>query len=247
MHGTPPLTPDLVLSAYAQGWFPMAERRDDPELFWLSPEERGVIPLQGFHVPRRLARLVRSDAFAVRYDTAFDTVIRACAAPAPDRRESWINADILALYDSLHAMGHAHSVECWRGDALVGGLYGVSLGGAFFGESMFSRERDASKVALVHLVARLIEGGFTLLDAQFITTHLSQFGAQAISRRDYLKRLDRALKIPAAFYCPAPSGRSGTASSARASGERGLTGAAATTGAVTSPGRLVLQLITQTS
>ncbi len=138
MHGSQPLTPDLVLSAYAQGWFPMAERRDDPELFWLSPEERGVIPLQSFHVPRRLARLVRSDVFAVRYNTAFDAVIRACAAPAPDRRESWINADILALYDSLHAMGHAHSVECWRGDALVGGLYGVSLGGAFFGESMFS-------------------------------------------------------------------------------------------------------------
>ncbi|HEY1614820.1 MAG TPA: leucyl/phenylalanyl-tRNA--protein transferase [Rhizomicrobium sp.] len=253
MHGTPPrLTPELLLAAYAQGVFPMAERRDDTELFWISPQERGIIPLDAFHVPRRLARTIRADLFEVRIDTAFDTVIRACASPAPDRPESWINAEIVELYTALFARGHAHSVECWRDGALVGGLYGVSLGAAFFGESMFSRERDASKVALVHLVARLIGGGFLLLDAQFLTSHLQRFGAIAIKRRDYKQKLMQAIGISADFrcegrYCPAPSGNSGAASLSVASGDVAFTGAVEATTGATWPGWFVLQLITQTS
>ena len=180
MHGAVRLTPELVMRAYSEGLFPMAERRDDPQLFWLSPEERGIIPLDGFHISRRLARMVRSDRFTVKYDTAFREVMLACAEPGPGRDDSWINAEIVALYTALHAEGRAHSVECWRDGKLVGGLYGVELGAAFFGESMFSRERDASKVAIVNLVARLIQGGFELLDAQFMTEHLARFGAITI-------------------------------------------------------------------
>jgi leucyl/phenylalanyl-tRNA--protein transferase len=247
MHGSARLTPELLLCAYAGGIFPMAERRDDPSLFWVSPEMRGIIPLDGFHIPHRLARTVRSDRFEVRIDTAFEDVMRGCAEPAPGREESWINDEILAAYTALHARGHAHSVECWRENRLVGGLYGVSLGGAFFGESMFTRERDASKVALVHLVARLIRGGFTLLDAQFLTKHLARFGAVAIPKELYLKLLDRAAAQQADFYCPEPSGKSGMSSDAPASGEVVLTGAVdATVGAIW-PGWFVLQLITQTS
>src|ERR1700710_1170232 len=160
MHGTPPLTPQIVLRAYAEGLFPMAERRDDPNLFWVSPEQRGIIPLDGFHVSRRLARTVRSDRFAVTFDYAFVDVMRACAAPVPGRDQSWINEEIVRLYTALHVTGYAHSVECWLDGALVGGLYGVNLGGAFFGESMFSRARDASKVALVHLVAQMKRGNY---------------------------------------------------------------------------------------
>ncbi len=197
MHGTPQLTPDLLLRAYAEGLFPMAERRDDPDLFWVSPERRGIIPLDGFHVPRRLARTVRSDHFAVTTDVAFVDVMKACAAPAPGREQSWINAEILRLYTALHVTGHAHSVECWRAGRLVGGLYGVSLGAAFFGESMFSRERDASKVALVHLVDALKRGGFLLLDTQFITSHLARFGAVEIPREQYLMKLTHALSATA--------------------------------------------------
>jgi leucyl/phenylalanyl-tRNA--protein transferase len=247
MHGARRITAQLLLRAYAEGVFPMAERRDDPTLYWLSPESRGIIPLHGFHVPRRLARTVRNDRFSVTVDTAFDQVIRACAAAAPGREETWINAEILALYTELHRTGFAHSVECWNGTQLVGGLYGVSLGAAFFGESMFSCERDASKVALVHLVARLIAGGFELLDAQFLTEHLAQFGAVAIPRRDYLKRLAKAVAGKANFYCPAPSGSSGAASPAVASGEVACTGAVDATTGATWPGWLVLQLITQRS
>lgn len=237
----------MVLAAYAEGIFPMAERRADTALFWVSPEERGIIPLERFHVPTRLARTVKSDKFEVRADTAFESVMRACAAPARDREESWINAEILSLYTALHRMGHAHSVECWRAGELVGGLYGVKLGAAFFGESMFSIARDASKVALVHLVARLIQGGFELLDAQFLTAHLARFGAVAIPRRTYLKQLKAAIAKNAAFYWPASAGSVGIFSSAPALGETGLTGAVEATGADTSPGRLVLQVITQTS
>lgn len=192
MHG-PRLTPEILLRAYAEGLFPMAERRGDPTLYWVSPEKRGVIPLDGFHVSQRLARTVRSGRFAVTGDQAFREVMLACAAPAPGREESWINDEILRLYTALHAGGHAHSVECWQNGALVGGLYGVRLGAAFFGESMFSRERDASKVALVHLVDALRRGGFTLLDTQFITTHLTQFGAVEIPRAQYLSLLNQAL------------------------------------------------------
>lgn len=192
MHG-PRLTPEILLRAYAEGLFPMAERRGDPTLYWVSPEKRGVIPLDGFHIPQRLARTVRSGRFAVTSDRAFRDVMLACAAPAPGREESWINDEILRLYTALHAGGHAHSIECWQNGALVGGLYGVRLGAAFFGESMFSRQRDASKVALVHLVDGLRRGGFTLLDTQFITTHLAQFGAIEISRAQYLSLLNQAL------------------------------------------------------
>ena len=193
MHGTSQLTPEILLRAYAEGLFPMAERRGDPTLYWVSPEKRGVIPLDAFHVPHRLARTVRSGRFTITADHAFRDVMLACAAPAPGREESWINAEILRLYTALHVGGHAHSIECWQGGALVGGLYGVRLGGAFFGESMFSRERDASKVALVHLVDALKRGGFTLLDTQFITGHLARFGAVEIPRQQYLAKLHDAL------------------------------------------------------
>jgi leucyl/phenylalanyl-tRNA--protein transferase len=187
------LTPEVLLSAYAQGLFPMAERRDDPTLFWVSPDKRGVIPLDGFHVPKRLARTVRSSRYRVTSDQAFVDVMRACAMPAPGREQTWINDEILRLYTGLHAGGHAHSIECWEGEELAGGLYGVSLGAAFFGESMFSANRDASKVALVALVEMLREGGFLLLDTQFLTPHLAQFGAYEIPREDYLARLHTAI------------------------------------------------------
>ncbi len=230
----------------------MARRRNDEEVYFVSPEERGIIPLETFHVPRRLARTVRGDRFGVRIDTAFQEVITACARAAPGREESWINAQIVLLYSQLHRMGRAHSVECWREGHLAGGLYGVSMGGAFFGESMFSRERDASKVALVHLVARLKAAGFALLDAQFLTDHLAQFGATAIPRQRYLELLARALATSAdfrspGFYCPDPSGSSGTPSLAPTSGDVAFTGAVEATTGATWPGWFVLQLITQTS
>lgn len=193
------LTPDMLLRAYAIGVFPMAEDRDDPELFWVDPRLRGIIPLDDFHVPRRLQRTIRNGGFHVTFDHAFEEVIEGCAEATAVRPRTWINDRIVTLYTSLFHMRHAHSVECWRDGELIGGLYGVSLGGAFFGESMFSRARDASKVALVHLVARLRAGGFALLDAQFITDHLSQFGAVEIPRREYRARLAKALEIEAYF------------------------------------------------
>jgi leucyl/phenylalanyl-tRNA--protein transferase len=192
MHGTD-LTPELVLAAYARGLFPMAETRDDPHLYWVSPEKRGVIPLDTFHVPRRLARTVRGSRFTVTADRAFVAVMKGCAAPRPGREETWINSEILRLYTALAASGHAHSVECWRDRRLVGGLYGVKLGAAFFGESMFSTERDASKVALVRLVEALRRGGFALLDTQFLTAHLAGFGAVEVPRERYLTLLENAL------------------------------------------------------
>ena len=193
-------TPDMLLRAYAIGVFPMAEDRDDPELFWVDPRLRGVIPLERFHVPRRLRRTVRSKRFEVTFDRDFHAVIEACADATKSRPQTWINERIITLYTSLYHMGHAHSVECWRDGVLAGGLYGITLGGAFFGESMFSLANDASKVALVHLVARLRAGGFTLLDSQFITSHLSQFGAREIPRATYRRRLAEALKVNADFY-----------------------------------------------
>lgn len=180
------VTPDQLLQAYAQGIFPMADSARARDIYWVSPEERGIIPLNAFHIPRRLKRRVRSDYFNVRINGQFERVMRECAAPKPDRPSTWINKKILDLYTELHRRGHAHSVETYLGDELVGGLYGVSLGCAFFGESMFSRVTDASKVALVHLVAHLKMKGFTLLDTQFLTDHLGQFGAIEISREDYL-------------------------------------------------------------
>ena len=187
------ITPDMLLRAYACGIFPMAESVDDPTLFWVEPEQRGIIPLNGFRISSRLARTVRSDVFTVSVNTAFKAVIDGCAEPQPGRDNTWINKRIRDLYTGLHDIGHCHSLEVWRDGDLVGGLYGVSLGRAFFGESMFHRVRDASKVALVHLVARLIAGGFVLLDTQFVTEHLRSFGATEVSRRRYRAQLDKAL------------------------------------------------------
>jgi leucyl/phenylalanyl-tRNA--protein transferase len=203
--------PRDLLACYARGVFPMADARDDLRVFLIDPEKRGVIPLDRFHVPRRLARTVRADPFEVRVDTAFGAVVQACAESKPGRVETWINHPIERLYLALHDLGFAHSVECWRDGELVGGLYGVSLKGAFFGESMFSRARDASKVALVHLVARLIAGGYRLLDAQFMTEHLGQFGAEEIPRREYLRRLDRAMAVEGDFYVIGSSAAAGDA------------------------------------
>ena len=188
---------DALLRAYANGVFPMGEARDDPRVFLVEPDQRGVFPLDDFHIPTRLRRTVRQEPFDIRVNTAFLAVVDACAAPAKGREDTWINAPIRRLYTELHARGHAHSVECWQDEVLVGGLYGVTLGSAFFGESMFSRRTDASKVALVHLVARLKRAGFTLLDAQFITEHLSQFGAQEIPQAAYLRKLAPALRLKA--------------------------------------------------
>jgi len=187
------LTPDVLLRAYSIGLFPMAESADDPEVHWVEPAMRGIFPLDHFHVPKKLARLVRSDRFRVCVNRDFAGVMAACAAPAEGRETTWINPLIHRLYGQLHQRGHCHSVEVYEGEALVGGLYGVSLAGAFFGESMFHRVRDASKVALVHLVGRLIAGGFSLLDAQFITPHLAQFGAIEIRRAAYQRWLDEAM------------------------------------------------------
>jgi leucyl/phenylalanyl-tRNA--protein transferase len=194
------ITPEVLLRAYACGIFPMSESADDPTLFWVEPEKRGIIPLDGFRVSSRLARTVRSDHFRVSVNTAFAQIIAGCAAPQPGREDTWINRRIRDLYTSLHGMRHCHSVEVWEGDELVGGLYGVSLGRAFFGESMFHTARDASKVALVHLVARLIAGGFSLLDTQFVTDHLRTFGATEVSRRRYQSLLDEAVAGDANFF-----------------------------------------------
>jgi leucyl/phenylalanyl-tRNA--protein transferase len=187
------ITPAVLLRAYACGIFPMAESADDPTIFWVEPEQRGVIPLQGLRVSSRLARTVRSDRFTVTANRAFARVIDGCAAPQPGREDTWINGRIRQLYTELHRLGHCHSVEVWEGEELAGGLYGVSLGRAFFGESMFHRARDASKVALVHLVARLIAGHFTLLDTQFVTEHLRSLGAVEVPRARYRMLLDDAV------------------------------------------------------
>lgn len=194
------ITPEILLKAYAAGIFPMAEDADDPSLFWVEPRERGVIPLDTFHVPKRLARTVRSDEFEVRVDQDFDAVITGCAAPAADREKTWINKRIRDLYGQLFDAGFCHTVEVYRDNCLVGGLYGVRLKGAFFGESMFHTERDASKVALVHLVARLKRGGFTLLDTQFVTSHLAQFGAIEVPRRSYKQMLRAAMEHEGRWY-----------------------------------------------
>jgi leucyl/phenylalanyl-tRNA---protein transferase len=225
---TTPRKPPLIISAvkllaeYRQGHFPMAETRDDENVYWLDPEWRGILPIQEFRTPKRLARSMRSSSFTVTVDRAFDHVISQCAAIGFQRTNTWINPLIERSYVNLFAKGHAHSVEVWDDEELIGGLYGVSIGGAFFGESMFSRRTDASKVALVHLAARLKAGGYTLLDSQFITEHLKQFGAMEIERTQYKKMLAAAVETQADFYV------------------LGGTGAVLAAGAV-------LQLITQTS
>lgn len=190
------ITVDILLRAYSAGLFPMADSADDPELFWVEPEIRGIIPLNDFHISKSLAKAMRKKPFEIRFNTAFEAVMAGCAAEAPDRPSTWINTTIRRLYTELHQIGHAHSVEAWEGKELVGGLYGVSLGAAFFGESMFSRRTNASKICLVHLVERLRASGFVLLDTQFTTEHLKTFGAIDVPKQDYAKMLDRAVNRP---------------------------------------------------
>ncbi|MBA1349136.1 leucyl/phenylalanyl-tRNA--protein transferase [Rhizobium sp. WYCCWR 11146] len=193
---SPGITPDILLRAYSIGLFPMAESADDPEIFWVEPELRGVLPFDHFHVSKSLAKTVRKNPFEIRFDHAFDQVIAACAEETSGRPSTWINRTIRSLYSTLFDMGHAHTVEAWENDELVGGLYGVSLGSAFFGESMFSRRTDASKICLVHLVDRLRERGFILLDTQFTTEHLKTFGAIDVPKADYAAMLAAAMESP---------------------------------------------------
>lgn len=212
------LTPDMLLAAYANGYFPMALEKDDPELYWFSPEERGVLPLATFNIPRGLARAMKKHPYIVTVDTAFEEVIRACGTLTKERHETWINETIVALYTALFDAGHAHSIEVWKAPEsemgagnvrkqLIGGLYGVSLGGAFFGESMFSRAPDASKIALVRLVEILRAAGYQLLDTQYVNEHLKQFGVEAWTKRRYMTKLAKALSAS-----PNPSNRFSTAS-----------------------------------
>jgi leucyl/phenylalanyl-tRNA--protein transferase len=194
------ITPQVLLKAYSCGIFPMAESADDPALYWIEPQHRGVLPLDDFHIPRRLLRTVRTTAFAVKVDNDYDRVIDGCAAPREGRMSTWINTRIRGLYRELFDLGACHTVEVWDGDDIVGGLYGVALKSAFFGESMFSTERDASKIALVHLAARLVHGGFTLLDTQFVTDHLRQFGTIELDRGTFQAKLEQALDKDADFF-----------------------------------------------
>jgi len=198
------ITPQVLLKAYSCGIFPMAESADDPALYWIEPQARGILPLDAVHIPRRLAKTVRQSTFEVRINSDFEAVIDGCAASKAGRRSTWINARIRSLYGALFAQGHCHTVETWREGRLVGGLYGVALGGAFFGESMFSTERDASKVALVYLCARLARGAFTLLDTQFVTDHLRQFGTIEVERQEFHRLLEPALAREADFHALAP-------------------------------------------
>lgn len=220
------ITPEVLLKAYACGIFPMAESADDPALYWIEPQARGILPLDDVHVPKRLARTIRSGYFEMRIDTDFDGVISGCAASRPGRRSTWINARIRQLYSALFRQGHCHTIETWHENRLVGGLYGVALGGAFFGESMFSTETDASKVALVYLAARLIHGGFTLLDTQFVTDHLKQFGTIELDKVAFHRRLERALGQRADFHALDPSAPAGQILDIVRQANRGASGTA---------------------
>jgi leucyl/phenylalanyl-tRNA---protein transferase len=226
------ITPQVLLKAYACGIFPMAESAEDNALYWIEPERRGILPLDRVHVPRRLARTIRQGGFEVRIDNNFDAVIAGCAAPRAGRRGTWINGRIRSLYADLFVLGHCHTVEVWEGDELIGGLYGVHLGRAFFGESMFSKARDASKIALVYLVARLKFGGFELLDTQFVTGHLARFGAIEVGRAEFQRLLETAL------YCPRNGnvGGGGEAGRGRLSGALGATAAGFGGGAAAAAG-----------
>jgi leucyl/phenylalanyl-tRNA--protein transferase len=247
------IDPEELLLAYRLGIFPMAESRRAKEVLWVRPHERGILPLDSFHVPRRLAETVRSGRYEVRIDTAFGEVIRGCAEARDDRRETWINGAIIDVFEALHARGLAHSVETWSGGVLAGGLYGLSLGAAFFAESKFSRQRDASKVALVHLAARLKAGGYLLLDAQFPNPHLEQFGAIAIAEEKFQHILNQALAARGDFYrleglAGNPRDAAGVSSPGAAGGggiSEGAPAAEVSPGGVT--GSSVLQVITQTS
>jgi len=244
------INPEELLLAYRLGIFPMAESRAAEEVLWVRPHERGILPLEKFHVPRRLARAVRTDRYHVTVDRAFDQVIRGCAESQPDRRETWINDPIIHVFEALHRRGCAHSVETWHMGQLVGGLYGLSLGAAFFAESKFSRMTDASKVALVHLAARLKAGRYSLLDAQFPNPHLEQFGAVTVTEERFQFLLSEALARTGDFYCLGPSGAaldSGGADFAGADSDGGLTARAEGAAAATGAGSSVLQVITQTS
>ncbi|OYX50810.1 MAG: leucyl/phenylalanyl-tRNA--protein transferase [Sphingomonas sp. 32-66-10] len=241
------LDPDLVLRAYAMGVFPMSEHRDDPSVFWVEPRQRAILPLDGFHLSRSLRKTLATDRFRITADTAFEAVIALCAEGAPDRPDTWINPAIERVFVALHRRGFAHSIECWDGERLVGGLYGLALGRAFFGESMVSRARDASKVAIAALVARLRVGGFTLLDCQFMTEHLASLGAVEIPRDDYLSLLSDSLGEGAAGLAAG----AGAAPSVSADfGALDRFGASAAPPPTTSPpvsGKVIAQLLTQTS
>ena len=242
------ITPQVLLKAYACGIFPMAESADDNALYWIEPERRGILPLDHVHVPERLARTIRKGGFEVRIDNDFEAVIEGCAAPRSGRRSTWINSRIRGLYRDLFELGHCHTIEVWQDGKLTGGLYGVHLGRAFFGESMFSRARDASKIALVYLVARLIHGGFVLLDTQFVTEHLARFGAIEVSRPEFQRLLEAAL-AGGGGGAAAGLGLAGTAAAGLGAG--GATGTAG--GGAFSllsegvGGAGVLQLVSQTS
>jgi leucyl/phenylalanyl-tRNA---protein transferase len=262
-----PIDIDLLLRAYANGIFPMADARDDPHAYWVEPKRRAIIPLDGLRVSGSLAKAIRQDRFHVTADIAFAKVIDKCAEATGDRHETWINPDIESAFDALHQRGMAHSVECWLGGELVGGLYGLAMGRAFFGESMFSRATDASKVALAWLVARMKLGGFQLLDCQFMTEHLASLGAVEISQAEYLQQLEGALDAKdqvSTVASPSPSDGASASGSCAGSG-RGLgagragdwgaldgalsssLGAATSPGAGSSPGKFILQALTQTS
>jgi leucyl/phenylalanyl-tRNA---protein transferase len=208
------ITPQVLLKAYSCGIFPMAESADDPALYWIEPQQRGILPLDKVHIPRRLARTIRTTPLEVRIDTNFEGVIDGCAAARPGRRSTWINGRIRTLYRDLFQQGHCHTIEVWQDAELVGGLYGVAVGAAFFGESMFSTQRDASKIALVHLVARLLHGGFVLLDTQFVTDHLRQFGTVEVDRDEFHRQLDEALKHKGGRFPRLPS-RTGAGTGSR--------------------------------
>lgn len=246
---------DLLMRAYANGIFPMSDARDDPDTFWIEPENRAILPVDGFNVSKSLAKTIRQDRFDVTADTAFAQIIATCAESRDDRRDTWINPDIEAAFNALHKMGHAHSIECWLDGTLVGGLYGMAMGRAFFGESMFSRATDASKVALAWLVARMKIGGFELLDCQFMTDHLASLGAIEISQADYLLRLEAAVgreyqasvvssPSPASSAGADGAGVWGALDGALAAGALSSSGASASS---SSPGKLILQALTQTS
>jgi leucyl/phenylalanyl-tRNA--protein transferase len=251
------ITPQVLLKAYACGIFPMAESAEDNALYWIEPERRGILPLDRVHVPRRLARTIRSGGFEVQVDKHFEAVIEGCAAPRSGRRSTWINGRIRGLYRELFALGHCHTVEVWQDGELTGGLYGVHLGRAFFGESMFSRARDASKIALVYLIARLKYGGFTLLDTQFVTGHLARFGAIEVSREQFQRSLEAALG--AGVVAQGSGSNCSSAGAAASSGGAGGGGAGSAAGAVSAgagafallpddaAAAFVLQLVSQTS
>jgi leucyl/phenylalanyl-tRNA---protein transferase len=258
------ITPQVLLKAYACGIFPMAESADDNALYWIEPERRGILPLDEVHIPKSLARTIRRGGFEVKIDNDFEGVIEGCAAPRAGRRSTWINGRIRSLYRELFALGHCHTVEVWQDGEMIGGLYGVHLGRAFFGESMFSRARDASKIALVYLIARLKYGGFTLLDTQFVTGHLARFGAVEVSRQTFQRLLEGALgtsqgSTPSSGAGAAGGGAGGAGSAAAGGGAGSGSGAAsAASGAASSEGGFsalssglapsgVLQLVSQTS